>query len=100
MLILISESTCLAGIKSREISDSQMTVSSYYGGSYAPGNARLDGVRGWIPHGSLRGTINSFRRHIRKQSCKVVAIPPKKFLPSQENIDIDWKRVIQKSVFE
>ena len=100
MLILISESTCLAGIKSGEISNSQMTASSNYGGSYAPEYARLDVNRGWIPQESHRGTINSFRRHIRKQSYKVVAIPPKKSLPSQENIDIDWKRVIQKAVFE
>ena len=76
MLILILESTCLAGIKSGSIASSQMTASSFYSANWAPGVARLDGVRGWAPQAGRQGKINSFRRHKRKQNCKVVEIPP------------------------
>ena len=53
--VFITESFCLAGIKSRAISDSQMTASSFHSSNWAPSKARLDGIRGWAPQSGRQG---------------------------------------------
>ena len=52
MLIFVTELFCLVGIKSRRMSDSQMTASSFLSANWTPGVARLNGVRGWAPQSS------------------------------------------------